>query len=66
MTGDEISESVYLDGKHTPIVVYFDRWKVRTPAEVCATCSDPWDGKWVPASFCDEATAKMNGEERNI
>jgi hypothetical protein len=44
---------------HVPEVVYFDEWHVRTPAEVCAGCSDPLHGIWVPVSFCDLAARRL-------
>jgi hypothetical protein len=49
---------------HTPVLVYFDTDRVTTPAEICQACSDPDAGRWVPASFCPEAKAKMDQAPR--
>lgn len=44
--------------EHVSEVVYFDEWHVTTPAEICAACSDPERGVWVPVSFCTLAAEK--------
>lgn len=47
--------------RHVPEVVHFgERWTI--PAEVCAQCSDPVLGIWVPASFCSLARLVMERE----
>jgi hypothetical protein len=46
--------------EHYPEVIYFDEYHTETPAEVCMACSDPENGIWVPASFCEISREIMN------
>ena len=44
------------DVPHQPVLVYFDTYRVTTPAHVCWRCSDPDAGRWVPLSQCAPAS----------
>lgn len=50
--------------EHIPVLIgTHDEQGLRThstPGEVCAACSDPELGKWVPASFCPLAAARLD------
>lgn len=49
--------------QHVPEVIDFERSRTglrgSAPGEVCLACSDPEAGRWVPASFCPQASAVM-------
>jgi hypothetical protein len=56
---EQVLQALASMGEHRPELVYFDKWHVETPAEVCWGCSDPEVGRWVPASFCSRARALL-------
>ncbi|MGA5598354.1 hypothetical protein ACPCSE_29390 [Streptomyces cellulosae] len=47
--------------EHVPEVVYdtADPYHLAPPSEICLGCSDLEAGHLVPASFCEEAKARM-------
>jgi hypothetical protein len=47
---------------HRPALVYFDAEKLRTPAEVCGTCSNAEAGTWVPVTQCPISAARMTDD----
>lgn len=53
------------DGEHRPLLVRWDN-RHTIPAEVCGTCSDPDSGRWVPATFCEEALAQMTDDPASL
>lgn len=67
---ESMEDGVTGEAAHVPVVIDFERARTglrgMTPGEVCPACSDPGQGRWVPASFCERASAAMSAGEGSM